>query len=199
MVRMRSVPVSHDRALWDQFFAVFPLVIIGSKEADGTFDLAPKHMAIPIGWENHYGFVCTPRHATYRNIEREGQFTVSYPRPTQVVTSSLAASPRCDAGTKPTLRALPTRPAGSVDGVLVEDCYLHLECTRHRVIDGFGDESLIIGLVVAAWVDEAFLRVTERDEGEQLFHHPLLAYINPGRYAEIRQTAQFPFPRGFSR
>jgi hypothetical protein len=53
MVRMRSVPVSPDRSLWDQFFAVFPLVIIGSKEPDGTFDLAPKHMAIPLGWENH--------------------------------------------------------------------------------------------------------------------------------------------------
>jgi flavin reductase (DIM6/NTAB) family NADH-FMN oxidoreductase RutF len=199
MVRMRSVPVSPDRSLWDQFFAVFPLVIIGSKEPDGTFDLAPKHMAIPLGWENHYGFVCTPRHATYRNIEREGQFTVSYPLPSQVVTSSLAASPRCDDRTKPALSALSTRPAAVVDGVLVEDCYLHLECTRERLIDGFGGESLIVGLVVAAWVEEEFLRITERDEGEQLFRHPLLAYIHPGRYAEIRQTAQFPFPRGFSR
>jgi flavin reductase (DIM6/NTAB) family NADH-FMN oxidoreductase RutF len=196
---MRSVPVSLDRPLWDQFFTVFPLVIIGSKEPDGTYDLAPKHMAIPLGWENHYGFVCTPRHATYRNIEREGQFTVNYPRPSQVVTSSFAASPRCDDGTKPILNTLPTRPAGSVDGVLVDDCYLHLECTRQRVIDGFGDESLIIGLVVAAWVEEEFLRLTERDEGEQLFRHPLLAYVNPGRYAEIGQTARFPLPRGFSR
>ena len=196
---MTLVPLSTERPIWDRFFAVFPIVIIGSKERDGTFDLAPKHMAIPLGWEDFYAFVCTPRHATYRNIQRERQFTVSYPRPTQIVTSSLAASPRCDDHTKPALSGLPTRPAAAIDGVLVNDCYLYLECTRHSIIDGFGDNSLIIGQVVAASADEAFLRLTERDEGEQLFEHPLLAYINPGRYAEIRQTAQFPLPKGFSR
>jgi flavin reductase (DIM6/NTAB) family NADH-FMN oxidoreductase RutF len=195
---MTPVPLPTDRPIWDRFFAVFPIVIVGSKEPDGTFDLAPKHMAIPLGWQNFYAFVCTPRHATYRNIQREQQFTVSYPRPTQVITSSLAASPRCDDQTKPVLSALSTRPAARVDGVLVDDCYLYLECTRHSVIDGFGDNSLIVGQVVAASADEAFLRITERDEGEQLFQHPLLAYVSPGRYAEIRQTGQFPFPKGFS-
>jgi hypothetical protein len=39
----------------------------------------------------------------------------------------------------------------------------------------------------------------DRDSGEQLFYSPLLAYISPGRYATIRETAQFPFPEGFSR
>ena len=172
-------------------------VIVGSREPDGTFDLAPKHMAVPLGWQNLYAFVCTPRHATYANIQRTGQFTVSYPKPTQVVTSSLAATPRCDDQTKPALSALPTRPASAVDGVLVDDCYLYLECLRHNVIDGFGDNSLIIGRIVAAWADEALLRAAERDEGEHILEHPLLVYVNPGRYAEIRQTAQFPLPKGF--
>src|SRR5207342_3425489 len=61
-------------ALWERVFTVAPLVIVGSKEADGTYDLAPKHMAMPLGWRRRYGFVCTPRHRTYRNIERHGVF-----------------------------------------------------------------------------------------------------------------------------
>ena len=196
---MNFIPLVMDHPIWDRFFSVAPLVVIGSKQPDGTFDLAPKHMATPLGWQNYYGFVCSPQHATYHNVQRERQFTVSFPRPTQVVTSSLAASPRCEDGAKPVLALLPTRPATAVDGVFVQDCALALECTLHSVTDGFGANSLIVGQIVAAAVEENYLRVSERDEGEQLFASPLLVYINPGRYAEIRQTAQFPFPKGFSR
>ena len=32
-------------AVWERVFTVAPLVIVGSKETDGTYDLAPKHMA----------------------------------------------------------------------------------------------------------------------------------------------------------
>jgi len=196
---MTPVRLDVSRPIWDRFFTVAPLVVVGSKEPDGTFDLAPKHMAMPLGWQNYYAFVCSPRHATYRNIQRERQFTVSFPRPTDVVTSSLAASPRCDDDSKPALALLSTRPADVVDGVLVADGYLHLECTLHSVLDGFGRNSLIIGEVVAASADEDYVRMDDRDGGEQLFHSPLLAYVSPGRYATLRDTAQFPLPKGFSR
>ena len=196
---MHLVPLAVDQPIWDRFFIVAPLVIIGSKEPDGTYDLAPKHMAIPLGWQNYYGFVCSPRHATYRNIRREMQFTVSFPRPTDVVTSSVAASPRCDDDTKPALTLLGQQRATTVDGVLVDDCYLYLECRLHSVMDGFGANSLIVGEVIAASADEASLRMEDRDEGEQVFNSPLLVYVSPGRYAALRETTRFPFPRGFSR
>jgi len=35
------------RPIWDQFFSVAPLVIIGTKEGE-HYNLAPKHMAGPI-------------------------------------------------------------------------------------------------------------------------------------------------------
>ena len=38
-----------DRPIWDRVFSVAPLVIVGSKEADGRFNLAPKHLAMPLG------------------------------------------------------------------------------------------------------------------------------------------------------
>ena len=50
--------------LWRAVFSVAPLVLVGTKEGDG-YDFAPKHMAMPLGWEGFYCFVCSPRHATY--------------------------------------------------------------------------------------------------------------------------------------
>lgn len=195
----KLITLDVNRPIWDRFFGVFPLVIVGSKDRDGRQNLAPKHMAMPLGWDNNYCFVCSPQHTTYHNIRRHGAFTVSYPRPTEVLLASLAASPRCEDQTKPTVLVLPTFPARQVDGALVEGCYLFLECTLHSIIDGFGTNSLIIGNVVAAMTHEDALREEDTDEGDQIYHSPLLAYLSPGRFAEIRQSWSFPLPKGFSR
>jgi len=195
----KLIPLETDRPIWDRFFGVYPLVIVGSKEEDGRYNLAPKHMAMPLGWDNHYCFVCSPRHTTYHNIRRHGAFTVSFPRPSDVLMASLAAAPRCEDRTKPTLLVLPTIPARVVDGALVKGCYLFLECKLHSILDGFGPNSLIIGNVVAATAHEDALRAVDRDEADQIFAFPLLAYLSPGRLAEIRQSTAFPFPKDFSR
>ena len=97
---------------------VAPLTIVGTREPDGTYDLAPKHMAMPVSWQDHYGFVCTPSHATYVNAQREGCFTVSFPRPDQILLTSLAAAPRCDDAHKHALQAVPTVAATKVQATL---------------------------------------------------------------------------------
>jgi flavin reductase (DIM6/NTAB) family NADH-FMN oxidoreductase RutF len=192
-----SLPV--DRPIWDRFFTVFPLVIVGSKEDDERYNLAPKHLAMPLGWDNYFCFVCSPRHTTYHNIRRHRVFTVSYPLPSEVLFASLAAAPRCEDQSKPSLLVLPTFRARQVDGVLVKGSYLFLECELQSYLDGFGQNCLIIGTVVAASATEDALRAEERDEADQIFQSPLLAYLSPGRLAEIRQSVAFPFPTGFAR
>jgi flavin reductase (DIM6/NTAB) family NADH-FMN oxidoreductase RutF len=194
----RPVPVSVDSPVWPSFFTVAPLVIVGTLEADGqAHDLAPKHMAMPLGWSNFFCFACSPRHATQRNAERSGEFTVSFPRPEQIVTTSLAAGPRDEAGSKPDLGSIPTFPAREVDGVLVRDAYLWLECRLDRVIEGFGENTLIIGEVVAAAVDQNSVRSSEIDDSDLVQEAPLLAYVSPGRFARITQTYSFPFHTNF--
>lgn len=187
-----------DLPIWERFFTVAPLVLIGTKENEG-YDLAPKHLVTPIGWENYFGFVCAPRHRTYQNIQREGAFAVSYPRPTQLVLTSLAAAPRCGDDTKPSLLALPTFPASQVDGVFVTDAYIFLECTLDRIIDGFGVNSLITGRIAAAHVHEDALRTSDREDQELIHTAPLLAYLYPGRIANIGDSYSFPFPLNFTR
>ena len=193
------VPLALDGPIWQRIFSVAPLVIVGSQEPTGEYNLAPKHMAMPLGLGNYFCFVCGPSHATYHNIKRHGVFTVSYPRVGEVVYTSLAAAPRAEDQTKPSLQGLPTMPARSVAGVLVKDCYLYLECQLHSMLDDFADYSLIIGSIVAAAAREYALRKQEVDEGDQIYQFPLLAYLHPGRIAEIRQSTAFPLPEGFSR
>ena len=193
------VKLNLDKPIWDRFFWVSPLTVVGTLEEDGTPNLAPKHMAIPMGWQNYFGFVCTPRHSTYRNIERDGVFTVSMPRPDQVVLASLCAAPRCDDSAKPVLGAIQTRPAVKVAGVHLAQSYLFFECELDRMVDGFGENSLVVGRIVAAAVARDSLRTLERDGQDMIHAAPMLAYLQPWRFASIRQTYAFPLPDGFER
>jgi flavin reductase (DIM6/NTAB) family NADH-FMN oxidoreductase RutF len=194
----RAVPVPTDSPIWSRFFTIAPLVLVGTKEGEGH-DLAPKHMAMPLGWDNYFCFVCSPTHATQVNAERTGEFTVSFPRPGQIVETSLAAAPREADSSKPSLAAVPTFPAREVDGVLVEDAYLWLECRLDRIIDGFGANTLVIGRVVAASVEEGALRASDSDDADVIREQPLLAYLSPGRFASVSESFSFPFHANFKR
>ena len=43
-----SLGVEHP--IWNRFFHVAPLIVVGTRETHGGYDLAPKHMAAPMGW-----------------------------------------------------------------------------------------------------------------------------------------------------
>lgn len=185
--------------VWEQFFTVAPLVLIGSRDEDGVLDLAPKHMVTPMGWQNYFGFVCTPRHRTCLNIQRSGEFTVSYPKPSQVLFASLAASPRCEHGEKPVIECFNTFPARTIDAEFIEEGYLFFECRHFKTVDGFGENCLVTGEIVRAWADEVFLRHTEADDQETIHGSPLLAYLAPGRFAAIDRSNAFPFPESMKK
>lgn len=185
--------------IWERFFLPAPMALIGTVDPDDLPDLAPKHMVTPMSWDNYFGFVCTPTHGTYKNIERTGVFTVTFPRPSQILYTSLAASPRCDEDTKPVLNAFDTMPATSVGGVFMADGYVFLECQSFKIIDGFGVNSLITGKIIAAHVHKDALRSSELDDPELLRRAPVLTYLHPWRFASITDTNRFPLPEGMAR
>jgi len=190
----RLVEIETTHPVWDRFFTVAPLVLIGTVDPDGSPDLAPKHMAMPMGWQNYFGFMCSRSHSTCCNIDRTHEFTVSFPKPSQVLYSSLAASPRERTGQKPVLDYLHTFPASEIGGVFIDEAYLYFECRHFRTIDGFGENCLITGEIVRARSEAEFLRSSELDDQEILHAAPLFAYLAPGRFAAIRQSNAFPFP-----
>ena len=195
----KVVAVDTTVPVWEQFFTVAPLVLIGTRDADGSLDLAPKHMVTPMGWQNYFGFVCTPRHNTCSNIERTGEFTVSYPKPSQVLVASLAASPRDMDSNKPVLDYFRTFSAEEVDGEFIEDGYLFFECRHFKTVYGFGENCLITGEIIAAYADDDFLRHSQADDQETIHESPLFAYLAPGRFAAIDRSNAFPFPESMKR
>ena len=66
-------------------------------------------------------------------------------------------------------------------------------------MDGFGVNSLIVGRVTAARVAENALRLREGDDAALINTSPLLAYLNPGRFASIGESLSFPFPAGMKK
>ena len=186
--------------IWNHVFTVAPLIVIGTKEGE-NYDLAPKNMASLIGDSNYFAFICTPNHATYQNIKKFKEFSVSFPIPDQVVLASLSASPRCEniMDEKPILNELPTTKCNKIDAVILKDSYLYFECNRPKIIDGFEEHSIITGKIIEAYTDSAYLKVSDKDEQQQIFENPLLAYIAHGRFAKITETYNFPYPKGFKR
>lgn len=193
------VTLQPDQPWFETVYAPAPLVIVGTREPDGSDDLAPKHMAYPLGWSDYYAFVCTPEHSTYRNAERTGVFTVSYPRPGNVLEATLAAAPRDEEGDKPSLSGVETTTAESFDVPTVADSYAVLECELEKTVDGFGKASLVAGEVVAKHVHTDAYR-SDDTEPEELFRRaPSLVYFYPDRFAEVNETQAFPFPKGFEK
>jgi flavin reductase (DIM6/NTAB) family NADH-FMN oxidoreductase RutF len=192
------IELSTETPIWERFFTVAPLVLVGTKEGD-RHNVAPKHLALPIGWENYFGFVCSPSHTTYRNLQAHPEFTVSFPGANRLLHTSLAAGARLDDSSKPTLAAVPVFPARKVDGVLVQGCAVYLECELDRFVDGFGENSIIVGRVVAAAASRAALRGHDVDDADLLQELSPLVYLAPGRVAEIGHTHAFPFPVDFRR
>ena len=196
----KLIQLNTQESIWDHVFTIAPLVVVGTKEGK-HYDLAPKHMATPVGFSNFFAFVCTPNHSTYHNVKNTGVFSISFPLPDQVVLTSLSASPRCDDQflEKPIVRTLPTRKCKQIDCLFFNDSYLFLECELFKIIDGFDEYSIITGRIKEALVDKNYLKVSEKDEQKQIIENPLLAYVAQGRFAKISETYNFPFPKGFNK
>lgn len=185
--------------VWDQIFTVHPLVVIGTENKDSSPNFAPKHMAFPLGWDNYFGFVCTPKHTTYQNIKERGEFTVTYPKPDQVVATSLTASPRNEENEKPNLDTLETFEAMNIGGSFLKNGYAFLECKLIKFVDGFGENSLVLAEIVAARAWSNVIKNPSKTDNESIYNHPRLVYISPGRYAIIDETYAFPFPANFKK
>lgn len=191
------VSLNVETPIWNHFYMVSPLVVIGTKD-DDQYNLAPKHMAMAMGQENYFGFICTPRHRTYHNIKRYQNFAVSFPRPNQIVNTSLAATPRSpNDAEKYILTAIPSEPSLHIDAPCLCGAYLIFECTLDRIIDGFGTYSLVVGEIIAARVAEDSLRQSDEDEQAMIYQNPMLAYLAYGRFSEIKETTVFPFHKNF--
>ncbi len=125
-------------------------------------------------------------------------FTVSYPRPEDILDVSLAAAPRDTEGSKPSLTAIETVDADAVDAPAVAGAYGVLECELDRFVE-FDDGELVAGIVVAKHVHTDAYRSDDAEPETLLEQAPVLAHLYPDRFAAISESHAFPFPEGFER
>ena len=55
------------------------------------------------------------------------------------------------AGDKPVIDYFGTFPAKRIAGAFIEDAYLFFECRHYKTIEGFGENLLITGEIIAAY------------------------------------------------
>lgn len=84
-----------------------------------------------------------------------------------------------------------------MEGVYLSESRAVLECELDRVVEDFDGFGLVVGRIVDARVREEALRLSDRPDDEVLADAPLLAYLSPGRYAEVTSGYTFPLPAGF--
>ena len=67
------------------------------------------------------------------------------------------------------------------------------------MVDDLGENSLILGRIIKARIAEDAMRSSDQDDEDLVYNSPLLAYLYPGRFSEISNSNQLPFPAGFKR
>ena len=165
-VREDLVTLGQDWPVWDRVFTVNPLVLIGTRERERWIRPRPQAHGVPHG----LGELLRVRlHPAPRDLpQRQARGRLH-----RQLSEADAGRPREPGGItqrerrfQASLYALPTFPASEVDGVFIQDAYLFLECVLDRIVDDFGENSLIAGRVVAAHVSEDYLRASERDDND---------------------------------
>jgi hypothetical protein len=53
--------------------------------------------------------------------------------------------------------------------------------------------------VEQAMVHKDYKIVSDEGHQKQIYDHPLLAYIAQGRFASIKETLSYPYPKDFQR
>ena len=108
--------------------------------------------------------------------------------------TGLGAGGKQPDGSKPALRALPTfRRASSTACWSRAAGSIHLECALDRIVDGFGENSLVVGAVVTAHAPEEALRQDDVDDAD-LHRLPPLGMHESRPVRGDRQSLSFPFP-----
>jgi len=179
-----------NRFVGRNFFWPEGIVLVTTLSPDGMPNVAPKTQAAPVGRRNFWSFACTPSHHTHKYIEAGGEFVINIPGPELIKNISLAA--RRFALDEDEIRGseLTAMPSREVSPPSIAECRVHLECRLHRIVEGLGEDSLIIGRVVAASADSDIIDPSP----DSLQRHPLLVYVYPDHWTMVKEAERFRFP-----
>ena len=125
MIRFASIPL--DKWAWHPSPLVCQVVLVGSVDATGIVDIAPKSNCAVAAFDPlTYGFGCQRDHQTCRNIIATGEFTINIPTVEQA--DAVWAMVDVPAADRLATTGLTTVPGKTVAVPVIEQCACHL-CT----------------------------------------------------------------------
>jgi len=188
-----KVELKLDEFVGKFFFKPESVALVTTISISGVPNVAPKTQVMPIGRKNYWAFACCGSHHTYQNVVQQGEFVINIPGP-ELIDHISRSSADFPLGTDEIKAAgLTALSSKIVVPPSIAECRVHIECRRYQVLDGFGNDSLIIGQVIACFGDSGFVST----DPAILREYPLLAYIHPNHYATIDRVERFSFPRNY--
>ena len=141
---------------WDRVWALNPLVIVTTSDAEGFVNAAPYGMCMRVCHKPlMIGFSVNQKWDTHRNVKETGEFVVNVPSDDadmlkKIMVTAKHFPPRVNELEKAGLATLPSR---KIRPPRIVQCKAHFEC-KVDWIKEVGTHSLVVATVVAVSIDE---------------------------------------------
>lgn len=131
-----------------------PVVLVSTRSPEGVDNVSPYGMNMPISGDPPlFAIGVHPDRDTFRYIRENGEFAVNILTPDLREACLITARGLPPEESEFDAAGLTRVPAGETDLALVGECPANFECRLHWMKRA-GDHHVVVGRVVAAWVDE---------------------------------------------
>ncbi len=150
-----------------------PVVLISTRNADGSYDIAPVAWNCPASKEPPKLLVVVGRrHRTRENIERTGEFIAAVPHSSQqslVMDAGSVSGREVDKFDEFNIDAF---VGGKVDALIPRGCVGFLECEVEGELEGPKADAILGRVVRSAAASDAFdTRLLVETQAGQTLHH----------------------------
>ncbi len=153
-----------------------PVVLVSTRSRDNVDNVSPYGMNMAISFSPPmFAIGVHPNRDTYRNIVDSGEFAVNMLTPELKNACIETARKIPPEESEFDLAGLTRRPAGEINVALVGESPACFEC-RLEWMKEAGDHSVVVGGVVASWVEE---EMSDNDPVRMRLNYGNLYHIGP--------------------
>jgi flavin reductase (DIM6/NTAB) family NADH-FMN oxidoreductase RutF len=143
---------------WRTVLYANPVVLVSTRSPAGVDNVAPYGMCMPISMDPPmFAIGVKPTRHTCQYIKRRGEFGINFLGPALKQACVLSAEEISPELSEFDHAGLGRFPAAEIDVALVAESPANMEC-RLEWMHAAGDHDVMVGRIVAIWVDDAVLR-----------------------------------------
>ena len=140
---------------WHAVLYANPVVLVSTRSPEGIDNVSPYGMCMPVSSKPPLFVIGVhPNRQTYGYIEKTGEFGINLLTPQMKAACVATAKGLPPEESEFDYAGLTRMPAGEIDVALVAESPANMECRLHWMKKA-GDHDVVVGEVVALWVNEA--------------------------------------------